>query len=858
MPHPPSTDLAAPPAGPAATADLVTRAGSLLSTPNLVIVTGGPGSGRSHTLRQLTDAFRGPTYTGGGLAMLAHVPAFALARALRVRLPGHDTALLAEAVRSRVRAGLLILDDLQFADPATLAALPALATHCRVVAALRTPHRLPPSTVAALRAAAAGWLTIDPLTAGQATALARTTAPTLDDAAVTAVVRRAGGLPLAVQALARHATTGRDTPAISATGRGALASGTGDDTDRITYAIAAALSDLTRPARTAMAALGLLGRPATAALLGPGATELADAGLITTADPPAATASRTDTGDLLTPVSPYLAEVAAGLLDAPARAALHRRLAAAVPGREAARHLAAAGDHAAAYATATAAAEAAATAGERAELLLLACHLPGHPPQPHIRLAAATAALAVGRPRAALRALHDTATAAAAVLRGEALLHTADAAGATAAVADLPPDHTGPHLVAAADRIRLLAALAGHPPGTDPATAAHAVTARHGATPTHPGLRAALAAVAAHTRTPGWEYALATAAATAAAAGDALTTRTSAWLLVETLTADARLAEAADTAARAAAACATDQAYSWQTRFLAAHLWCTALHGAAGTDQVTRAANDLTDRTLPDTARGYATAAVALTEADAGLLATARARLATAPDRPARVAALLDWVDRETAWLDGQPDHAARPDDPTPATGGAPLLDGLRGITARWAAYDGAPASPPGPPPPGPPPVRHTLHAWAAATTDCEPFTTAADAWRDVAVREQVRCLLAYGLHSTDTTRAVPPLLAAEQLAEQSGLVVLLGRTRRALRRHAVRRDNRGARSGDDLTERERAVLHLVAQGEPTRRIAGQLGISAETVETHIRAGMRKLGARTRTEAAALALEHTR
>jgi len=55
------------------------------------------------------------------------------------------------------------------------------------------------------------------------------------------------------------------------------------------------------------------------------------------------------------------------------------------------------------------------------------------------------------------------------------------------------------------------------------------------------------------------------------------------------------------------------------------------------------------------------------------------------------------------------------------------------------------------------------------------------------------------------------------------------------------------------LTRRETDVLRLVAAGEPTRRIAGQLGISAETVDTHIRAGMRKLGARTRTEAAALA-----
>jgi DNA-binding CsgD family transcriptional regulator len=83
---------------------------------------------------------------------------------------------------------------------------------------------------------------------------------------------------------------------------------------------------------------------------------------------------------------------------------------------------------------------------------------------------------------------------------------------------------------------------------------------------------------------------------------------------------------------------------------------------------------------------------------------------------------------------------------------------------------------------------------------------------------------------------------------------VLAGRARRGLRRHHVHRDIRSPRSGSQLTRRETDVLRLVAAGEPTRRIAGQLGISAETVDTHIRAGMRKLGARTRTEAAALAL----
>lgn len=68
-----------------------------------------------------------------------------------------------------------------------------------------------------------------------------------------------------------------------------------------------------------------------------------------------------------------------------------------------------------------------------------------------------------------------------------------------------------------------------------------------------------------------------------------------------------------------------------------------------------------------------------------------------------------------------------------------------------------------------------------------------------------------------------------------------------------MHRDVRGRRSQGGLTQREQDVLRLVAAGEPTRRIAGQLGISSETVDTHIRASMRKLGARTRTEAAALA-----
>ncbi|MFC0533629.1 helix-turn-helix transcriptional regulator [Phytohabitans kaempferiae] len=798
---------------------LVEEATALLAAPALVVLTGGPGSGRSTVLGRLGAAFRGPVFAGGGLAMLQAVPAFALARAVRVRLPAADPALLAEAVRSRVRAGLLLLDDLQWADPATLSALPAIAAHCRVAVALRTPHRLPAGAVAALRAAAAGWLPVPPLHADDAADLARRVAPGLDPAAVDAVVTRAGGVPLAVETLARH-TASRGTADVAG------------DAAQVEYAVAAALADLTRPARTAMAALGLLGRPATASVLGAGVEELVESGLVA------------PSGEDLAPVSPYLAEVAAGLLDPPGRQALHRRLASLVPPREAARHLAAAGDGPAAYQVAVAAAARMATAGERAELLLLACDLPGVDPEPPVRTAAATAALACGRPRAAVRVLTAGPGAAplgvdAAVLRAEALLQVGDVTAAREAAAPVP-DGAARDIVAARDRVLLLARLADDPAGASAAAAR--IAERHGDPPPHAGLRAAIAAVRAHGRADGWEYGLASATTAAGAAGDLLAARWSAWLLVETLAADGRLAEAAQAAGSAAQACAADLAYSWQTRFLAAELWCTALRGAA-TDDVVRRAGDLTDRTLPALARGYATAAASLVEADGGLLAPARSRLAEV----AAPSALLDWVGREAAWLDGQPDLALRPAGGDLSRAGA-LVAGLHEITARWASSDLGLA-----PPPGKAAVDRaaavaaTLQAWRAAGG----FDRAAAAWHDLAVREEVRCLLAQGLHETDPALAVPPLLAAERLAEEAGLVVLLGRARRALRRHAVRRDHRGPRAGTELTDRERDVLRLVAAGEPTRRIAGQLGISGETVETHIRSGMRKLGARTRTEAAA-------
>lgn len=52
------------------------------------------------------------------------------------------------------------------------------------------------------------------------------------------------------------------------------------------------------------------------------------------------------------------------------------------------------------------------------------------------------------------------------------------------------------------------------------------------------------------------------------------------------------------------------------------------------------------------------------------------------------------------------------------------------------------------------------------------------------------------------------------------------------------------------LTQRQRDVLHLVADGQSNKRIADMLGLSIHTVKLHLHNASLRLGARNRTEAA--------
>ena len=60
-----------------------------------------------------------------------------------------------------------------------------------------------------------------------------------------------------------------------------------------------------------------------------------------------------------------------------------------------------------------------------------------------------------------------------------------------------------------------------------------------------------------------------------------------------------------------------------------------------------------------------------------------------------------------------------------------------------------------------------------------------------------------------------------------------------------------------NLTQRERDVLRLLADGMTNEEIGKTLFISAETVRTHVRKAMSKLDADTRTEAVATALRQS-
>ena len=114
---------------------------------------------------------------------------------------------------------------------------------------------------------------------------------------------------------------------------------------------------------------------------------------------------------------------------------------------------------------------------------------------------------------------------------------------------------------------------------------------------------------------------------------------------------------------------------------------------------------------------------------------------------------------------------------------------------------------------------------------------------------DRARTLLALGAvqrRAKQRAEARRTLEAALAVFEELGAALWAERARAEIARLGGRR----ARDRDELTETERRIAELAADGRSNREIAGELFVSERTVEANLTRAYRKLGVRSRTELA--------
>ena len=145
-------------------------------------------------------------------------------------------------------------------------------------------------------------------------------------------------------------------------------------------------------------------------------------------------------------------------------------------------------------------------------------------------------------------------------------------------------------------------------------------------------------------------------------------------------------------------------------------------------------------------------------------------------------------------------------------------------------------------------PLDRAWQVMLHALIEDDGWDRATAAWRELRQPYELALSLLHGaraaLAAGDRPGSTARLREATRLAEDLGAaplireIALLGRPRPAQ---------------DGLTERERDVLRLIAEGLSNRQIAARLHISPSTAGVHVSHILSKLGATTRTEAAAIA-----
>jgi two-component system, NarL family, response regulator len=116
--------------------------------------------------------------------------------------------------------------------------------------------------------------------------------------------------------------------------------------------------------------------------------------------------------------------------------------------------------------------------------------------------------------------------------------------------------------------------------------------------------------------------------------------------------------------------------------------------------------------------------------------------------------------------------------------------------------------------------------------------------------------IVAHGPHGQDHAAAEAIRAGATAYVAKSSPVEALNQAVDAALESERFVDPAAGRSGirSALTRRQRQILQLYADGQSTARVAKQLGLSTETVRTHTKAILSRLGARDRAHAVAIAL----
>jgi DNA-binding CsgD family transcriptional regulator len=797
------------------------------------------GMGKTSLLAEVADATGRPALVGRGLVTLSWKAYLPLETALRVSVGARDTASAARLAADRVGDGLLVIDDVQWADVETVRVLALLASRVCLACAVRSEDPAASHTMATLEAAGFERIALRPLTSEESRALIRSRRPNLDPTVARDIVTRAHGNPLLLEQL----------------------SWGGQPSSTLRISVEARLHRLPPGPRRTLGVMALLGRPVDPDMVGPGIEELIAMGLVA------------HTADGLIPRHALLAEAAAEHLTTDERREIHASIASTtVDGGEAAVHFDLIGDRSAARRSALRAASATAHVGQRARLLLIALRNgEGGAEDNVIRLKAADALVEAGEYREADRVAAEVRSSDPEVA-AEALLYRARAARGT----------TG--LAAAREFVRRGLRSAGGSqssivvkllledvtianwewrPDIAVPRARRALAMARNTGELAEAMRALGAALSSEGARESVVY-LRLAADRAQREGKTAVAFDAAFHLVTAMKfaadwkASLPLAETYRRNAIDAGLRTWDVMFRW-------HELVTRLDCVGDLERVIEIGEGLlADIAIPARLVGDTTGSLAIAHLERGRADIARELLERTPrSEQESIYPYVAWADLHVA--EGDPSSAIEvvteaadrfPEDPNLMTlwvirGWADLRLGREPLPYRGAVYPLAGGYLEA--------VRAQISLARRETDAAErSFAVAADMIRDFDIRAELRFLWAAGVaagRSGALERSRGYLLAVERTASELGFVHILSKVHASLRSVGVRRSAARTKGPGTLTGRERDVLHLVAGGLRTRTIASRLGVEPSTVDDIVRSAASKLNARTRIEAAARLVE---